>query len=666
MRTIRSLVGATLLACTALSHAENAYYPDSLEQSAGVTLNMPVGTATVTLPDAVGAAYLRDPVHSTWSTQYRTSSTSFIVLDGTPGDAYDNAGAPPTLATYVAGGNSRSWFAVVEARHQARAAVELRVGRDLNGDGLPQGNEELCRIRAGLYDTPRCLLDLRNQPDHALWAFAHITGPFEDFGFAVGDFVTVSIATADFKTNGSQVSVASSADITTTRGAGSNDAPVRVNVSYGPSPTQAATEPFQAIGGLLINSSDQNSPTLFPLRLNITPTVQGGQGHAFAARYDTFDEVLVNLQPGEANYGLYVDNPGQDVLELALLNPAAQVLVWQEGFPAASPDSRTNTAPPPADQSGFLVGASAPSSTNYLRVCEGCTADQRIVAGRIRLVVRNMNPYAPISAPVRLRLSRSVDFATRPPPGLSAPAGNYYNPLRSGDGVFLDYVDRLLVFYWYTFDQNGQPVWYTAAAEPSYDNGAVGTINTTLYRITQQAERSTTPVGRIVLTAADALSRELMFSWSIDGDSGTNRLQWAYAPRCTQQAPSTQLNLTGHWFNLSAPGWGTNLLGLRNGIAEGLYFFDASGAPRWVFGALAQNGNAWSGALHQFKGACPTCTYVAPTLTAVGNASLTFSGDSDGSATYSVNLAAPLSGAFVQSAAPMHRATSAVECSNAP
>src|SRR5690349_18989114 len=112
MRTIRSLVGVTLLACAALSHAENAYYPAAFEQSPAVILNMPVGTATVTLPDAVGAAYLRDPVRSTWSTEYRTSSTSFIVLDGTPADAYDNVGAPPTLASYVAGGNSRSWFAV--------------------------------------------------------------------------------------------------------------------------------------------------------------------------------------------------------------------------------------------------------------------------------------------------------------------------------------------------------------------------------------------------------------------------------------------------------------------------------------------------------------------------------------------------------------------------
>lgn len=663
MRTVRSLIGVLWLGLAAALHAETQFYPESFVQAYGVTLNMPAGTTTATLPQAVGNAYLAASKKVAWRTQTRATRTDYLMRDATPDNAYDNDGVPRTFVEVPlsdARGTRQSWFAAVEARHAGGALVQLLVGIDANGDGLPQPSEEVCRIGQEAYDQQRCLLDLRGKTDRPLWAFARsITG-----GRLSGEYVSVSIATADFQLSGNKVSIAPSDDFLAAPGAGT--APVRVDFSYRPDAAHAGSDPFEAVGGLLLTAADESLATAvaWPLRVEFTPLARNDQAHALAARYDNFDDVKIDMPTLGVYEGLYADNPGQDLLEVVVLNREASVFIWREELPAGSTDSRAiPVSPSPQTQGIFLAPGMLPGAPNYEQVCAGCPSNLAVGNSRLRFSVRNWSDE-PITVRLRVRLARVVDFATRQPPGLQAPSGNYYNPLRSGDGIFLDLVNQAQVFYWYTFDADGQPVWYSASAEPSYDNGAVGTFNTTLFRIRQRIAmpREVEPVGRIVLTSASNDRRELMFSWSIDGEHGSNRIRLAIAPGCTQQASGQTYNLTGHWFDFGEPGWGTNLLGLRNDIAEGLYLFDAFGNPRWVFGLLGLNGQTWSGVLYQFKGACPTCTYVAPTHTPAGNASVNFSNDSHADASYAVTFIAPLQGSFTQSAVPIRRATTAVTC----
>jgi hypothetical protein len=43
--------------------------------------------------------------------------------------------------------------------------------------------------------------------------------------------------------------------------------------------------------------------------------------------------------------------------------------------------------------------------------------------------------------------------------------GSWFNPDRNGEGINIEFNDGLVVAYFYTFDQDGQQVWYTMVGD---------------------------------------------------------------------------------------------------------------------------------------------------------------------------------------------------------
>jgi hypothetical protein len=308
----------------------------------------------------------------------------------------------------------------------------------------------------------------------------------------------------------------------------------------------------------------------------------------------------------------------------------------------------------------------APGAPNFLSICDGCIGgNHAIAAGRQQFLLANGGTTAS-TVTLRVRVPRTADFATRQFPSLGAVNGNYYNPVRSGDGLFLSQFGSLQLMYWYTFDNNGDPIWYVGSVSPSYSTGAVGTVNNVIYRVDRKSSgaRVTTAVGRFVLTRTDSASNDLMFSWNIGTQSGTNHLKLAAADGCVTLGAANAA-ISGHWFDQNLPGWGTNLLGLGESIAAGLYFYDNSGAPRWLFGNYTHTADGYPGVLYQSRGgACPTCDYPAagPMVTPVGTANLAFVGDATATFTASATLGGTLHGGFTAQNENIARATDTAAC----
>ena len=660
---------AAVLALVALvpaAYASDAFYPESFGRNAGLSIEKPAGSVTVALPADAAAAIATAQQLTAWHTSYRTYSRAALPLDLTPENPFDD-GNPPrgmlNLPLQNATNSVQTWFVSVRGNAFAAARPELLVGRDINGDGLPEANETLCRVTADFYDVPHCLLDLRGKTDKPLWAFEHITSKSASGFFPVSG--TVIISAADFAIGEGSMAIAGTAvpDFNAFRANDGSGGVRQVNLEYAYDPTDIADYFGHEVAGVVFNQPNHSiaSDSVWATPLTFTRIAHPPQPYAMAAIYDEYDEVQVTLQAGQVYDRLFVDNPGQDEVDIALLGHGVQLLTWLEDFPAPSVDSHGTAVTPPGTGAFLLNADGLPGAPSYLRLCDGCAGgNYPIGSGRQQLRLSNYGTTAS-TVTLRLRVPRTGDFSTRQSPLLGVPNGNYYNPKRSGDGLFLSQFGLLQLMYWYTFDDRGDPIWYVGSVYPDYGTGAVGAVNNVIYRIDKKASgaRIPTAVGRFVLTR-DERYGDIMFSWNIGDKFGTNHLRLAARDGC-----ATSGRISGHWFDFNLPGWGTNLLGLGDSIAAGLYFYDNSGAPRWVFGRYTHTAQGYPGVMYQSDGgACPTCVYPAagPVLTQVGTAILKFAGEKSAKFTTEVTLGGALQGGFSAQDERISLATDASAC----
>jgi YVTN family beta-propeller protein len=206
-------------------------------------------------------------------------------------------------------------------------------------------------------------------------------------------------------------------------------------------------------------------------------------------------------------------------------------------------------------------------------------------------------------------------------------SGLWYNPQRSGHGFDLQYAAGAIAVTWYTYEDDGTPVWYQAAAPAAATASWQGVLNRftrnpTTGRVTPQA------VGSIRLDAMDA--RHAKFSWQL----GTRSGQESVIPLLTSPTPTIP-DRTGIWYDPTESGWGLSLYteGSSSGVV--VYFYDADQQPRWVLGA-GSNTSAQNIPMLSFRGFCPDCTAVPTTSVPGGDVALNFSGTR--SASLSVNL----------------------------
>lgn len=233
-------------------------------------------------------------------------------------------------------------------------------------------------------------------------------------------------------------------------------------------------------------------------------------------------------------------------------------------------------------------------------------------------------------------------------------SGQYFNPERSGHGVFVDFAGDQWVAVWYTYLEDGTPTWYySQAAAPAA--GGSGSWSAPLFRIGWNgAATASTQVGQMMVTPTGAGS--MVFSYNLDGDSGSEKMLRLGGGSGCPTLQGAPLDATGHWFSPSRSGFGYSAQFEPDQEIYSAYLYDASGVARWLIGAKPWNAAVSQVALEQLRGSCPTCGFASTSSTFTGTLTRTLGTNGDGKTgltqiSVNVPLLSPLAGTWIQSRA---------------
>ena len=307
--------------------------------------------------------------------------------------------------------------------------------------------------------------------------------------------------------------------------------------------------------------------------------------------------------------------------------------IWFAPAPvAATSDTAIPPAPPAANAPYTTTFTETPFGSNQLSV-------PMPTPGRWYLTFSNPDPR-----PLSVNLSPYYATTTSPP---DIADGAYANLLRPGHGVFISRGgdgDRVLL--WFTYDADGQPIWYLGQT-PVFGQPAAWSVPLRRYG---GGIASFASMGYAVVS--DAGDGSLAFSWFIDGRAGSERMQ----PLANCRAGTGR---SGTWTVPSRDGVGLSVVDTGDTEVSVLYTYDAAGNPRWLY---AQNApGAATLALQQYRGFCPSCAYAPVVPRNVGTLSRTYRDDGGGTIAAAATLAAPLLGTEAI-AASVQRLTRVLDC----
>ena len=186
---------------------------------------------------------------------------------------------------------------------------------------------------------------------------------------------------------------------------------------------------------------------------------------------------------------------------------------------------------------------------------------------------------------------------------------------------------------WYTYDEAGQPTWYIAGNPVT--NGNIWTAD--LRRFTNDgAQQQSAPVGQVSVTTL--AENDVMFSYTLFGQSGMERMQPISPPTC----PQSEESYTGVWFRGVDGLGGASILVNASTQAQIHYLFDDAGKPRWLFAQDVVNTDELP--MYQFSGYCAVCEAGSVSSETVGVLERSFDSESTGSWTLDYLFNSPLSG----------------------
>ncbi|HET9485534.1 MAG TPA: hypothetical protein VFO79_16350, partial [Xanthomonadales bacterium] len=337
------------------------------------------------------------------------------------------------------------------------------------------------------------------------------------------------------------------------------------------------------------------------------------------------DRLVLALAPGEAHERLAIDvPPGSTSLDVAMSGTGSVDLHVARA--AVDPTQSEIALAPPRS-------AAVASSANAGAAEQISVSGAALTPGRYWITPVNTGTG---SAEVTL------DVAVTTPAAAPAVRDNgYFNPSRSGHGVFLSEggTDRLLI--WYTYGADNTPTWYLAQGPRPAPGAAVWSAP--LLRFTWDGTSAAgLPVGEALLTATgpDAFT----FTWSLDGATGSEPLVAVSPPDCPTSG-GVRTDYSGAWYAPAHPGYGYSVLTYAGTEVQVTYLYDGAGNARWLYGQNAPFGSG-AFALSQFSGFCPLCARVQPAGPVVGTLNRTLASAGTGSAAVNATLTPPLSGTW--------------------
>ena len=551
---------------------------------------------------------LQDATYSGGGLVMPDRTTELLVEDPTRDDPYDGGEGVFTAWHDLPQGGL--WL---HAKTLASTAgdLDLYVGRDDNGNDIADPWEELC-YSATDGNEEQC--DLYDLPPGNYWILVQNWAGLE----VGGDEAT--LLHAAITSSGDQNLAVSGPSITNA----GDTIPVRVSWD---NLDALRDEQFLGAVGVGTSRATPNNIGVIPLRFNRngiagaeTFPLMNGSTHRLAIdASDSHDRLFIDIPPDTSRMTISTngaDEAQSNGLTLELKRLGFDEALSEPPFATAAGDAQTIV-------SAQGVGGVGPSITVV-----------GVEAGRWYPVLTNAN-----DSPSAVEIRADIEFQGSPivaQPGLWEP--NSRPGLGQGYEYNLGGPNRVLI--WYTYDEAGQPTWYIAG-NPVTD-GNIWTAD--LRRFTNDgAKQQSAPVGQVSITSLT--ENDSMFSYTLFGQSGTERMQPISQPTCPQIGGSAK-SYTGVWFRGVDGLGGASILVNADTQAQIHYLFDDSGRPRWLFAQDVVNPEPTNSEIPmlQFSGYCAVCAAGGVSSKTVGMLERSFDSEASGSWTLDYLFISPLSG----------------------
>jgi hypothetical protein len=556
------------------------------------------------------------------------SFTTTLVQDPTEDDPFDSdTGVYAYMFTLEEG---TLWF---KNRIPSSTAddVDLFVGRDADGDGLAEEGEVLCESITPT-DIENC--DIFSPEPGNYWVLLQ---NYAASAAAGGDEVTLISAIVG-PASASPLAV-SGPGITT-----KNEA-FNVRLSWD---NVSALPGEQWLGAVGIGA-DRDHPAnlgvipVYYQRSGIAPPethpLVNGVTHRLALNgNETHDRLFIDLAADASRITVTAEGADADQ------NNGLQLeLVWLDIDQAlAEPPFAVAPGNAPVLATASGIGGNPPSVT---------LSSTSVKAGRWYAVLTNTN-----ALPSALEITAVVETTGTPHavhPGLWEPISRP----GLGQGYEYNFGGSARALIWYTYDEDGQPVWYISG--PSSLSGNIWTAE--ILRVTNDgASQQLAPVGRMSVTQLG--SRDALFSYSLYGKSGTERMVPLSALTCPSIGSSNP-SYTGLWYRGQDGLGGASVLVNAGNQAQIHYLFDAQGRPRWLFAQDPEEPSPTSPSIPilQFRGYCAVCEPREVGYTTVGVLDRSFSSESAGQWTLDYLFQSPILGSVTRTDS-IQKLTNAIRC----
>ena len=195
--------------------------------------------------------------------------------------------------------------------------------------------------------------------------------------------------------------------------------------------------------------------------------------------------------------------------------------------------------------------------------------------------------------------------------------GHWWEPARSGSGFDIFSANGNVGVVWFTYDENGKPVWYTAVGTQASMGAQAWPLMK--HRWLGGSKQAPAQVGVLMLTLRHPESMEV--AWTLNGKTGTTSIE-----PLAFSGVRNEVDHSGHWFDPGNGGWGFSLQEQGDVLGGALFTYDLAGEPTWLSGYARDTTRVDYAA---FSGACPSCAYRAPTTASAGSLTFEFAGETE-------------------------------------
>lgn len=538
-------------------------------------------------------------------------------------DPYDSSAGTQTFLVDVAPGSLALWAETVAS---TASDIDLYVGRDVNGDGVAQAEEEIC-FSITPDSLERCVID---DPEPGSWWIVVQNWTAS----AAEDSVTLEYAV---------INAAENDDL----------------VIYGPGVHQAGLLSLGLSWSKPEMRRDERYLGLITIAGGASPAARVGSVPVILERSGALVPETTVLVPGKTqavvvpgnarHEALFVDVPATagslsfEVAGAAEVSVSVQRVDF-EAIRASAPQAPVPTGPVLASGAAggaplVLAGASLAPARYYL-VLDNAGGEEQVVEVTTSLdengtIARQVGLWSPVGTPENPRTSIAQGITWQ----------------KAGFGFIV----------WYSYDDNGVPLFYLGSG-PVDENSAVWSADIDTY-VAAGGDQTPVRAGHVVLTMIDESS--MVFSWSVNGGQGSDFKQPVAAATCPE-VNGSPVSYTGHWYTPGQFEGGTSVIVSANAQAQIRYYYDLAGVGRWFLADDLQSSDPLAEELDvfDFRGFCPNCPPAPVSSEIVGAYARMFDTESSGMEIMDFVSRAPLNH-VIQLELPIEKLSEPAECRSA-